>query len=86
MCAELACNDKERQAPFERISANPSEFIDAKHLPMGITLKDPHNMKLEFIIAFFKHVNEIGSHWARANNNLMQGGVYATNNRDEANR
>ena len=58
MCAELACNDKERQAPFERISANPSEFIDAEYLPTGITLKDPHNMKLESIVAFFKHVAE----------------------------
>jgi hypothetical protein len=52
----LACRDQDRQAPFQRIAAKPSDFIDPKHLPNGITISDPRSMKLESIVKFFQHV------------------------------
>lgn len=56
-CSGLACRDEERPAPFGRISANPSEFIDAEYLPADISIKDPRSMKLNCLIAFFKHIS-----------------------------
>lgn len=53
---ELACQDDERQAPFEKITQNPSDFLDADYLPTGISIKDPRSMRLESIVTFFKHV------------------------------
>ena len=55
---ELACRDQDRQAPFERISADPSEFIDAEYMPTDISITDPRSMKLETLLKFFKHIAE----------------------------
>ncbi|KAF8802326.1 hypothetical protein BYT27DRAFT_7112582 [Phlegmacium glaucopus] len=52
----LACQDRERQAPFQRITKKPSDFIDAQYLPNGINVNDPQSMKLEAMIKFFQHV------------------------------
>jgi hypothetical protein len=61
--SELACRDSGRQAPFERIAANNSDFIDADYVPTDITVKDPRYMKLDSMIKFFKHiVDREGSH------------------------
>ena len=55
---ELACRDDERQAPFEKIVVNPSDFIEADYLPTGISIKDPCSMRLDSLIQFFKHVSQ----------------------------
>ena len=55
---ELACRDDNRQAPFEKIIINPSNFIDADCLPAGLSIRDPRSMRLESLILFFKHVAE----------------------------
>ncbi|KAF8811080.1 hypothetical protein BYT27DRAFT_7253210 [Phlegmacium glaucopus] len=54
----LACRDRHRQAPFQRIAAKPSDFIDAEYLPQGITISDPRSMKLEPIVRFFQHITD----------------------------
>ena len=41
---ELACHDDNRQAPFEKIVANPSNFIDLEYLPAGLAFRDPRSM------------------------------------------
>src|SRR5882762_792217 len=55
---ELACRDDNRQAPFEKIAANPTDFIDAEFLPLGLRLTDPRSMKLESLVTFFKHISQ----------------------------
>lgn len=52
----LACKDWDRQAPFNRISSNPSDFIDPEYLPNGIKICDPRSMKLDALIKFFQHI------------------------------
>ncbi|KAF8799627.1 hypothetical protein BYT27DRAFT_7263713 [Phlegmacium glaucopus] len=52
----LAARDKERQAPFGRLSANSSDFVEAKYLPPAISLSDPRSMKREALIQFFQHI------------------------------
>lgn len=54
---ELACGDPDRQAPFEQIMANNSDFIHSDCLPSGISLKDPRSMKHDALISFFQHVS-----------------------------
>lgn len=56
--SELACRDESRQAPFEKITSNPSDFIDAEYMPTGISFKDPRSMKLESLVNFFKHISQ----------------------------
>ena len=41
---ELACHDDNRQAPFEKIVANPSNFIDLEYLPAGLAFRDPRSI------------------------------------------
>jgi hypothetical protein len=55
---ELACRDDERQAPFKKIVANPSDFIEAEYLPTGTQIRDPRSMRLDSLIKFFKHVTQ----------------------------
>lgn len=55
---ELACRDDQRQAPFERIAADPTDFINAEYMPTDVELKDPRSMKVESLVKFFKHVAE----------------------------
>ena len=52
----LACRDVRRQAPFERITIDPSLFIDAEYMPDDVQLSDPRSMKLDAIIRFFEHI------------------------------
>ncbi|KAF8809692.1 hypothetical protein BYT27DRAFT_7254409 [Phlegmacium glaucopus] len=52
----LACSDRHRQAPFQRIAARPSDFIDAEYLPNGITISDPRSMKLEAVVKLFQNI------------------------------
>jgi hypothetical protein len=52
----MACRDKTRQAPFERIAASTSEFISAEYLPNGVSFQDPRSMKLDSLVKFFQHV------------------------------
>src|ERR1700679_3378638 len=54
----LACQDRSRQAPFERISRNPSLFIAEGFMPNGLAFKEPRSMKLDSITKFFEHVAE----------------------------
>lgn len=53
---ELACGDSKRQAPFERITRNTSEFVHADYLPNSVSLKDPRSMNIIPLTAFFKYV------------------------------
>jgi hypothetical protein len=55
---ELACRDDNRQAPFEKIIINPSNFIDPDCLPAGLAIRDPRSMRLESLMLFFKHISE----------------------------
>src|SRR5882762_7718500 len=55
---ELACRDDDRQAPFEKIVTNPLDFIDAEFLPVGLRMTDPHSMKIESLLSFFKHISQ----------------------------
>jgi hypothetical protein len=55
---ELACRDNGRQAPFEKISKNPSDFIDAEYVPSDISITNPRSIKLESMIKFFKHISD----------------------------
>jgi hypothetical protein len=54
----LACRNRERQAPFERISAKQSDFIDAEYVPNNMKIKDPRSMKLDHMVSFFEHIAE----------------------------
>jgi hypothetical protein len=54
----LACGDDERPTPFERITNNLSDFIEAEYRPSGIAITDPRSMKLNSLIEFFKHVSQ----------------------------
>jgi hypothetical protein len=55
MPIELAGRN-ERQAPFERLAENPSDFIDDEYRPTGVSLNDPRAMKRDSLILFFKHM------------------------------
>jgi len=55
---ELACRDDNRQAPFKKIMADPSNFIEANNLPTGISIKDLRSMRLDSLIQFFKHISQ----------------------------
>jgi hypothetical protein len=55
---ELACRDDQRQAPFERMASNPTDFFDPEYIPTGLHMKDPRSMKVDSLVTFFKHVAE----------------------------
>ena len=52
----MACKDGNRQAPFESIASNQSDFINDEYLPNGMKLNDPWSMKQEALMKFFHYI------------------------------
>ena len=52
---DLASNGERTRVPFSTTTQETHVFAAAKYMPSGFTLRDPHNIPKDDIVAFFSH-------------------------------